>query len=787
MIKGDVGLDTAQVFISAFLIVIVGFLVCAGALRVPLQGDDMGLIAGNDALHRVTTFPQALDARPDAPLALLGLAVNWRMFGGVLGLHLVSLLLHLGNGVLLYLICRKLMRVPVREPMAMATGMIFLLHPLATEGFCYLTARPSVQGAFFGLFGLLLFLRAVEAPPRTGHLAAALFCAVLAFGSMNLLLVVPLLFLGADLARAGTHGVRARAVFHLASLGGMVALAAARAATGGSTWGPFPEGFGATLAAQSVYADVPGLHYPLLKLLAPMQHISAGYPDAATYGLSVTGLVVLIALACLAGWTLYQEKPIGAALWWMLVTVAAAPCLIPLDTLLAERHAYFFLAGVALAVGLLLDVFRTRPASYLAGGLAALAVLGCGFAGFLRTEAWRNADALWAAAAQGPGAENALLHRARYSYQVAVLTEEETARQEALAAALSTWTDVRDVAKGDMLTEALQAMGVIHHQMGEDDAALPLLEDALRRDPFLQEAGLRIAMIQSERGRESALTDAMRRAVDYFQFAQRLHPLPPETLAPYALALAARGDVEVALPIVQAMTADAPSESPAMEIVQRFQAMAAILAQRDQEAAKLYEEQPGGVASRVAMAQTYLERNRLIPALYLLDRALDTFPDDAEVWAALGQTKALMDDAAGFIARRGAATVADEAAWRALALRCGAVMRWDAAQAYLEHAAATGRLTALPQVALGELAQQMGLTDQAHAYFEAAAEAHPANPAPWLGLCDLALAAEDKAEASRCLAEAEQRGAPEEELAKRRGAGVEAPVAPTMPERTVIR
>lgn len=221
---GGSGNELAQVWIAAFLVAMAGFMAYIGCWSIPLHGRDQALFQDSDALHRVQTCAGALKDVPNAPLTVFGLALNYQaVFGSVAGLHAVSLLFHLLNGVLLFLLLRRLIRGNVSNPVCMAAALCFVLNPFQASTVDMLAARPALQAVFFSLLATVLFLRAVEGESvRPGALTWAGVAFALAVGSHAGALVLPVLVFALDccLSRARNHGyIHAAGVAVAAMLG----------------------------------------------------------------------------------------------------------------------------------------------------------------------------------------------------------------------------------------------------------------------------------------------------------------------------------------------------------------------------------------------------------------------------------------------------------------------------------------------------------------------------------------------------------------------------------------
>ena len=96
------------------------------------------------------------------PLTLLSHALDWRLFGAnASGHHLVSLLLHIGSAILLFLFLNK--TTGSLWPSAFVAAL-FALHPLRVESVAWAAERKDVLSMFLGLAVLYTYALYVEKP-----------------------------------------------------------------------------------------------------------------------------------------------------------------------------------------------------------------------------------------------------------------------------------------------------------------------------------------------------------------------------------------------------------------------------------------------------------------------------------------------------------------------------------------------------------------------------------------------------------------------------------------------
>ena len=92
-----------------------------------------------------------------APLMWLSHMLAWQLFGSnPWGHHLINVLMHAANTVLVFLVFRRMTGATWRSLMVAA---LFGLHPLRVESVVWVTERKDVLSACFGLLALLFYAR----------------------------------------------------------------------------------------------------------------------------------------------------------------------------------------------------------------------------------------------------------------------------------------------------------------------------------------------------------------------------------------------------------------------------------------------------------------------------------------------------------------------------------------------------------------------------------------------------------------------------------------------------
>jgi hypothetical protein len=185
----DMGSLTKK-YLPLVLVILVGLLAYSNAFKVPFQFDDEAYIVNNPTLRTFhyfispsevtslteqspTSFPMALrSAFMTRIIGHLSFAINYHLHGlNVVGYHVVNLVIHILNGILVYLILMAILRTEYFSPpprsgrfdlraiVAIASSLLFVSHPIQTQAVTYISQRFVSLGTFFYLLSLLSYVR----------------------------------------------------------------------------------------------------------------------------------------------------------------------------------------------------------------------------------------------------------------------------------------------------------------------------------------------------------------------------------------------------------------------------------------------------------------------------------------------------------------------------------------------------------------------------------------------------------------------------------------------------
>jgi len=384
----------------AFLVVLMVCLAYANALQASFQFDDWDVIVRDSRVQSLMAWWTSLPGM--RPLLKLSYALNHASGAGVAGFHALNVLIHAGNGLLILFLVRRFAAQLGEGPvtagwLALATALIFVLHPVQTEAVTYASGRSTSLSAFFALGSIAVWVKAraqAGRPVQMFLVSPLLMLAAMATKeSAAIVPAVLLLWEATDTSRPFRwRGVFARTGMHwlLLVVGLVVALSL-----------PAYRDFLATsLATRTVtgnlLAQVQGIRY-LAGQLLNIDRMNADPALPVNLNLDADGALTLVVLVIVGALGLANVRrfplPAFAILWFFLWLAPTNSLLARLD-LVNDRQLYVALAGPALLLAAAIRRLATYQPRFAV--IAFVLVLGLtGLATHLRNEVYRDEVTFW--------------------------------------------------------------------------------------------------------------------------------------------------------------------------------------------------------------------------------------------------------------------------------------------------------------------------------------------------------------------------------------------------------
>lgn len=456
------------------------------------------------------------------PFLFLTFAANYAT-GGInpVGYHLVSDLLHLANGILVFYLLNAVLkrRDEKFSWVALLSSILFVIHPLQTEAVTYVAGRGDPLAAFFMLGALALWYKAERRLLSWNHwlrflsygsLALALLSRETAIVFPGLLFIFYLAFLSRE------HFVRGviTSLKKAAPYTGIVAVYGILRLT--------VLNFANTLnfyTAQNVYSE------HLLVRLMTFMHALAVYLRLLVWptGLHMERTVpihqslmdwqvwpMVIALIALAGWVIYLYRTSRSShrdltiyrLWlfgvgWFFIALAPMMGITPINAILYEHWLYLPMIGFWVLIIGSLQLLWERIKSYelkrsfLVVSLAVFAGFGAFFAAqaVSRNLLWGNAVAFYSDILKYEPTN------VKINNNLANLYNQEGQPDLAMA------SYQRAIAANDVFPQPYYNLGTMLEARGDLAGAINLYQQALSRDQEFFFAYARLVTAYSTMGR----------------------------------------------------------------------------------------------------------------------------------------------------------------------------------------------------------------------------------------------------------------------------------------------
>jgi Flp pilus assembly protein TadD len=390
---------------ASCLIVLAGALTYANSLSGPLLFDDQSSILTNAQIRHlwplVETFTPPRDSvLASRPIVNFSFAINYAIGGlSVRGYHIGNVTLHIVNALVLFgIIRRTLMTSKLRDRfatasdgIALASALIWMVHPLQTESVDYVTQRTELMMGLFYLLTLYCAIRAMTSSRADRWQGAAIVSCLLGVGCKESMATAPLIVVLYDrifFCDSMREAWRRRRGLY-AGLAASWLEAAAMLTSHNNT-----VGFGASVSAWTYLLNQAQMiaHYLQLTVWPHALVLDYGSPrslvlmDVLPQAALVAGLVVLTVVA------LFVRPMAGFLGAWFFIGLAPTSSFVPIVSEVgAERRMYLPLAAVVVLVVIAAYQFfekRQRHAA-IPAAVASLAVVVVGLA---YTTVQRNRD-----------------------------------------------------------------------------------------------------------------------------------------------------------------------------------------------------------------------------------------------------------------------------------------------------------------------------------------------------------------------------------------------------------
>ena len=378
-------------------ILILCFIAFIPALKAGFVAWDDGVYVYDNPLIKDLSYLKTLLTTSFAggnyhPLTMLTYALNYQVSGeDAWSYHLLNLLLHLINCVLVYRFASLLSRG--NNFIAFTTALLFAIHPMHVESVAWVSERKDVLYGMFFIAGLIAYIKYLDTNSRRQYVYTFLFL-LLALLSKPAAVIFPLALFCIDFLRKrkwNSEVFTEKIVFFIpAILMGIITYLTQKeaGATGEHVYG---------LVTRILFAFYGVMMY-CLKMFAPFD-LAPIYPFPAAnttlptaYYLSPIFFIALVALIVYS-WRRYRDVAFGILFYLVNLLLVLQIVHVGLSVI-SERYTYIPYTGLFYAVGWIISQWakeKKNTAYYIVVPVGCLLVI----ISYRQAAAWTDSESLW--------------------------------------------------------------------------------------------------------------------------------------------------------------------------------------------------------------------------------------------------------------------------------------------------------------------------------------------------------------------------------------------------------
>lgn len=362
--------------------------------------DDMKYLINNEVVHDFSaenlkaSFTEEVSDNYH-PLTNLSQTLDWVLGGGkAFPFHLTSLLIHLLNVVLVFLLIKRLGKA---EWAALLVAAIFAVHPMHVESVAWASERKDVLYAFFFLLSLLSYLKYLNSERAFKYLGLTFLWASLSLLSKPAAVPLPFILVLLDLYhgrswKEGKLWLEKLPFFALAVIFGLITVKI-QSTDAIRSWEDIQWIDQISFAAYGFVQYVYKFLVPL-----PLFHYYP-YPasDAIPFYFYLMPIVALLMVGASLWWG-RKHKDLMLGFWFFAFMLSVTIQLVPIgSTIMADRYSYVPYIGLGLVLVWLIermgwDKSKNVQALSVAG---IVVVLFWAALSWKQGNVWQDAGTLW--------------------------------------------------------------------------------------------------------------------------------------------------------------------------------------------------------------------------------------------------------------------------------------------------------------------------------------------------------------------------------------------------------
>ena len=426
-----------KTYLHFLIIVIVGFLAYSNTFHVPFVWDDRTAIVENPVIKNMENFffnTKGYNYNPRRFIGYLSFSLNYFMGGlNVTGYHVVNLVVHIINALLVYTLIVLTFRTPRMKGSSLApfsgwlalfAALFFVVHPLQTQAVTYIVQRLASLTAMWYLLSLCLYsgwrLVQDEEGPSQGKKALlfyilSLVTIIMAMKTKEIAFTLPFMVVLYDffffrerkpvwlVPVLLTLVIIPVSMFNLQKpvsevLSDVSHMTRVQVQT--SRWVYLMTQF------TVIVTYIRLLFLPINQNLDYDYSLAQGFFSVPVF----LSFVFLLSLVFLGAYFFFRSKRdntgggsgfrlISFGIFWFFITLSVESSIIPIVDPIFEHRIYLpsvgFIMALVTGVGMLMKSVNSRRRVQVAAGAVAVILLALGGSTYARNRVWQNEIRLW--------------------------------------------------------------------------------------------------------------------------------------------------------------------------------------------------------------------------------------------------------------------------------------------------------------------------------------------------------------------------------------------------------
>lgn len=509
------------------IILAAGIIAYSNSFDCSFHFDDRNILNSSTAKN-TATLGDWVGLFPSRPLGVLTFAANYHIHQlDVRGYHLVNLMIHLINALLVWWLTWMTFSTPVMKDLpvsryktaiAFLTGLLFVTHPLATQSVTYIVQRFTSLATLFYLLSLNLFVKGKlqENNAKTLLLfSASVLSAVCGILTKEIAATLPFAIILYDYCFFMISPEKPRLkdksiILSLVILAIFAVILLRNFSTDIFRTVESDQGYAYSISLKEYFLTQFRviLTYIRLFFLPFHQNLDYDYPLSVSF-LDVKTFFSFLALSSvlLAGILMFKKyRLISFGIFWFFLTLGVESSIIPVSQNVIFEHRTY-LPGFGFFIAFTGAFFYLFPKRYINAVLVILlviAVINTAFT-YERNKVWKNEYTLWSdCLAKAPG-------KARVNNEIGTASAELGQYEKAIAYL------GKAISLNPNYAEPYYNRGTVYGRLGQYQRTIDDCSEALRLKPDYVNA-------YNNRGNAYAALGLYRKAIENYSSAIHLMP-----------------------------------------------------------------------------------------------------------------------------------------------------------------------------------------------------------------------------------------------------------------------